>query len=71
MFSVEFQTNVKNVVIEIPNEYKQELDNNSVRVIIIRKQKTSTTGMIARLMSNPLEVKDFTPLTREETHERK
>jgi len=69
MFSVEFQTDVKNGVIEIPDEYKQEFDDSNVRVIITKKQKTSAAGIIARLMSSPLEVKGFTPLTREEAHE--
>lgn len=72
MFAVEFQANINNGVIEIPNEYKQEFeDGNSVKVIIMRKQKNSSTGIIARLTSNPVKVKGFTPLTREEAHERK
>ena len=72
MFAVKFQANIKNGVIEIPNEYKQEFeDGNRVKVIIMRKPRNSSTGIIARLTSNPVKVKGFTPLTREEAHERK
>lgn len=72
MFAVEFKANINNGLIEIPDEYKQEFeDGNSVKVIILKKQKNSATGIIARLTSNPVKVKGFTPLTREEAHERK
>lgn len=72
MFAVEFQANIKNGVIEIPDEYKQEFDEgNSVKVLIMKKQRNSATGIIARLTSNPVKVKGFTPLTRDEAHERK
>ncbi len=72
MFAVEFQANIRDGIIEIPEEYKQELsDCNSVKVIIMKKQKKLATGIIARLISNPVKVKDFTPLMRDEAHERK
>ena len=72
MFAVEFQANINNGLIEIPDEYKQEFENgNSVKVIIMKEQKNSVTGIIPRLATNPVKVKGFTPLTREEAHERK
>ncbi len=69
MYAVEFQTTIKNGVIEIPVEYQQNL--RSVRVILLAEDVAQTTkSFIDQLLAKPLRVKDFHPLTREEIYAR-
>jgi hypothetical protein len=74
METIEFQAKIKNGVIEIPGEYSQELnDSEMVEVTIkriVKKKRIAKTGIIARLIENPILVENFKPLTREEAHDR-
>jgi|GEM_PF-5884677 hypothetical protein len=38
---------------------------------IVNKKKISETKLISHLIKHPIEVKDFTPFTRDEAHHRK
>lgn len=70
MYAVEFQTTIKNGVIEIPVEYQQNL-KRSVRVILLAEDVAQTTkSFIDQLLARPLRVKNFQPLTREEIYAR-
>lgn len=75
MSPIEFQTSVQNGIIRVPQEFQQALqDADTIEVTIhkvIKKRKISGTGIIARLIRNPILVKNFKPLTREEAHERR
>ncbi len=76
MSTIQFKANIKDGVIEIPEEYRQELieeDVVTVTIYTVRKpkKKISEIGFIAELTKNPIQVKDFKFLTREEAHERK
>lgn len=67
MYAVEFQTTIKNGVIEIPVEYQQNL--RRVRVILLADDVAQTTkSFIDQLLASPLRVKDFHPLTRAEIY---
>ena len=71
MSVISFKAPIKNGTIEIPDEYKQALtDTDQVEVTILTPRKTAKTGFIAELIDNPIEVVDFTPLTRDEAHDR-
>lgn len=71
MSTITFTASIQDGVIEIPEEHKKELGNgDSVKVTVVKK-KTPMTGIIEELINNPIKVKDFTPLTRDEAHERK
>lgn len=74
MSTIEFQTKIKNGMIEIPEAYRQELlDFEMVEVTVkrvVKKKRISQTGIIARLIKNPILVENFKPLTREEAHDR-
>lgn len=71
MSTITFTTSVKDGAIEIPEEYKQELESSGVvQVTIVSKKKTAKTGIIAELIGNPIIIKDFKPLTRDEAHAR-
>ncbi|HEY9866047.1 MAG TPA: hypothetical protein V6D21_17885 [Candidatus Obscuribacterales bacterium] len=69
--SVEFKAKIKQGIIEIPAEYKQELtEENEVTVIVLKQPKRiSQTGMIAELTQNPISVPGIRKLTRDEIHQ--
>jgi hypothetical protein len=73
MMTVEFQARVKNGVIVVPEEYKQDLsEGSSVKVTLVKqpKKRISETKILAELMRNPLPVSGVRSITREEMHDR-
>ncbi len=75
MFAVEFRTKIKNGTIELPKKFRKVLTEN-VKVIILKEQ-TSTNrhvssefSFIDQLLAEPIKMKEFSPLSREETHGR-
>lgn len=80
MYAVEFQANITDGIIEVPETYRHQLAG-AVRVIILTDQPASgsVTGgvthsepdMIAQLLAHPRKVAHFTPLKRDEIYERK
>jgi len=70
MQAIEFQTIIKNGVIEIPHQYLRNLSNR-VRVILLVEQTPKTTvNFIDQLLAHPVRVQGFRPLTREEIYAR-
>ena len=70
MLAVEFQATVKDGVIEIPPEYRDQI-RGRVRVILLTDEaRALKANMIDVLLAHPVEVQDFRPLTREEAHAR-
>jgi len=67
MFAIEFQTRVKNGIIEVPAEYQNQI-NGSVRVIVMTPDRARDTGIIARLLDHPIQDDTFVPLTRDEIY---
>ncbi len=69
MNALEFYTTIKNGRIEVPREYLKNLTNR-VRVILLVEDTRPTENLIDELLANPLQVKGFRPLTREEVYAR-
>ena len=70
MFAVEFQANIQNGFIEIPEEYKHQFQQGkSIKVILLKDEKEPNRDMIAHLLDNPIQVDEFTPLKRDEIYE--
>ena len=69
MRSIEFQTRVENVHIEIPAEFKGQLAGN-VHVIVREERKPTKPDFLDQLFANPIKLDRFTPLTREELYDR-
>lgn len=72
MITVEFQAKVKNGVIVIPEEYKQELATaNTVKVTVLKqpKQQILETDILAELMRNPISVPEVRSIARDEMHD--
>lgn len=69
MYAIEFQTKIKNGIIQIPLEYINKL-RETVKVIILAEEKGAKYDMIEKLLNSPLKVENFMPLKREEIYER-
>ena len=69
MYAVEFQANVKNGIIEIPAQYRDQIKQR-VRVIVLAEPDDQPSNLIDQLLETPLRVKGFKPLTRDELYAR-
>ncbi len=69
MQAIEFQTQVKNGSIEIPEELKGKLIG-PIRVIVLTEDAVRKSSAIEELLANPIKIEDFKPLTRDEIYER-
>jgi hypothetical protein len=70
---VEFQAQVKDGMILIPEQYKSSLNTaKNVRVILIQQSgvQTDDANFLKGLLENPIVVENFVPLTRDEIYER-
>jgi hypothetical protein len=70
---VEFQAQVKDGMILIPEQYKSSLNPaKHVRVILIQQSgvQTDDANFLKGLLENPIVVENFVPLTRDEMYER-
>jgi hypothetical protein len=80
MYAIEFRTKIKNGIIEVPKDYwerlRQETRDEQVRVILLTSERAETreadveTDLIEQLLTTPLRISEFTPLSRDEAHER-
>lgn len=70
IYAVEFTTEIKEGVIEVPEAHRQRF-GNTVKVILLAEEQIEEDGdMIARLLADPFDVPGFEPLMREEAHAR-
>jgi hypothetical protein len=80
MYAIEFRAKIKNGVIEVPKDYwerlRQEAGDEQVRVILLASEHPETeqgsadVDLIEQLLTTPLHIPGFTPLSREAVHER-
>ncbi len=70
--SLEFETQVKQGMIYIPEEYKNKLKEGTQVIVIINPldQAKKKTRLMDKLAENPISVKGQRKLTREEIHKR-
>ena len=70
MVTIQFKTKIKNGVIQIPKKYQGRFNDN-VRVILrIENKKAASVNYLDKLMANPVKVKNFRRLTREQIYVR-
>jgi hypothetical protein len=68
---LEFTARVRDGQIEVPEEYRERLEDvETVKITLTPKRRTAAIGIITQLVENPIKVKVFSPFTREEAHER-
>ncbi len=80
MYAIELESKIKDGVIEVPLEHRERLRRESagdvVRVIVLageaveKRDAASRPDILAELLRNPIRVKDFRPLDRDQLHER-
>jgi hypothetical protein len=70
MYAVEFQTTVKNGTIKIPPEHRKMFKHRVKVILLAEESSEATTNLIDQLLSKPLKVPGFQPLTREEIYAR-
>ncbi len=68
MEAIEFKTRIRNGTIQIPKKYIKKI-GNTVKVIIMTAERGKQVDIIDSLLENPLELKDFRPLSREGIYE--
>lgn len=67
---IEFQTQVQNGNIEIPDEFKDQLTGLvSVSVMMLTRGNPGQPDMLEQLWNKQIKVENFKPLTREEIYE--
>lgn len=70
MVTVQFEAKVKNGVIQIPKRYLGKFDDH-VRVILkVEARKNAAKNYLDDLMANPVKVKNFSRLTRDQIYVR-
>lgn len=71
MSKIKFTAKVNQGNIEVPQEYRKAIEQvDSIEIIVNSQSVSSQRGIIHHLLSNPIEIQDFQPLTRDEAHER-
>ena len=70
MNAIEFQATIKNGIIEIPREYLEDLADRVRGILLVGEAPASTANLIDQLLAQPVRMKGFRPLTREEVHVR-
>jgi len=71
MSQLTFIAHIENGKIVIPEIYQQQFNNSDfVEVTIVNKKKILETNFLGKLIKNPIQVKNFQPLTRDEIYQR-
>ncbi len=70
MEAIEFKTRIKNGMIRIPHKFEYGT-GTLVKVIIMSEKNTNKpTDIIDKLLADPIQIENFTPLSRNEIYER-
>ncbi len=69
MFAIEFQAKITDGTIEVPVLYRHRL-TGTVRVIILAEETPTGPDTVDELLAHPLVVDQFTPIQRDQIHER-
>lgn len=71
MYAVEFQANVVDGKIVVPDQYKSSIQG-TVKVILLSQEivsQSQPSNMIEKLINNPIKLQSFEPLRREEIYD--
>ena len=70
MYAIEFQTNIADGIIEIPQQYRIQRPAHA-KVIVLFEDVAQEAGALDQLLREPLRIPNFRPLTREAIYERR
>lgn len=68
MQAIEFETVIKNGIIEIPPQYLKHLSKRVRVILLVEQAPKATSNLIDQLLAHPVRVQGFRPLTREEIY---
>ncbi len=73
MKTIEFQAEIRDGTIQIPEQYWQDLANQqTVRVIVMEpaatREAAAAKDYLSSLLDSPMAIADFVPLSRDEAH---
>ncbi len=71
MFAIEFHTTIKNGMIEIPEEYQDNLSEHVKVILLADDIKAHPVNKVDQLLKTPLKIENFQPFTREKIYESK
>jgi len=66
---IKFKTKVRGGIIKIPEKYQKEMQDNK-DVVVLLQTEDSEEDFIDYLLKNPLNLKSFTPMKRDEIYDR-
>lgn len=71
MHAIEFQARIRNGIIEVPDDIKDQLPAQAWVIILSEEtRQLHDVDLIEQLLKHPRVVSEFTPLTREQIHSR-
>lgn len=70
MFVAEFEAEVKNGCIELPESLRSQFPDR-IRVRISRDEPPPAESLLDQWLMSPIQIPGFTPLTREDIHGRR
>ncbi len=74
MYAVEFESNIDNGFVKIPNQYKDILKSDKVKVILMidnePMKRESTDGIFDNFLNHSEEVETIKQIHRDELHDR-
>jgi hypothetical protein len=70
MYAVEFTTNIKDGMIEVPKAYRQQFKGHVKVILLASEAPKDEEDIIAALLAQPLAIPGFAPLSREDAQAR-
>ena len=70
MYAIEFQTTVKNGLIEVPRQYIGNLTNRVHVILMAEETSKAAVNLVDQLLAHPVPMKDFRPFAREDIYAR-
>jgi hypothetical protein len=70
MISAEFEAEVKNGLIELPESLRGQF-HDRIRVRVSRDEAHGRESLLDQWLASPIQAPGFTPLTREDVHGRR
>ena len=70
MYAVQFQTQITDGIIKIPEKYKKKVKRYAKVILITEEIAEKSSDIIDELLECPLQLSDFKPFKREEIYDR-
>ena len=70
MVTIQFKTKIKDGVIQIPRKYRGKFGDQVQVILRAESKKGGSINYLDQLLANPVKVKNFRRLTREQVYAR-